>query len=265
MKIKYFIVFALILSLSFSCKIKQNKLKKLELLEKSKLYNNSVKANIDYKSLLVKFNLKYEFQNKSMALKGSAKIKKDSVIIISVIAMLGIEAAKLKFTKDSIFILDKFNGQLKKGSYKFLKKTFNINFNYNDLQNILTNSFFIYPHAKSNKDEFLNNFTYVKDSSKILVNRKLPSYIENNIEFNNFNYKISEYLISDKSYNRFIKLKYENTYSDELKNLPKKLIIFSNNNNKETKIYLNYKKIYRNKQLKYTFTIPKNYKIIKYE
>jgi len=265
MKIRYIVIIIILLSLFFSCKTKQKNNTKQEQLAKTKLYDNAVKANVDYKSLFIKFTVKYKNSKNSMGLKGTAKIRKDSVIIVSLIAVLGIEAARLKFTKDSLFIIDRLNGKVKKGSYKYLKKTFNIDFNYNDLQSVLTNNFFIFPHSKSDKEEFIKNFKFTKDSINTSVYRKLPNSIENIIKLKKNSYKISDYLISDVPQNRLIKLKYEDIYSNEMKGLPKKIYILSSNNKKITNINLTYRKISKNKQLRYTFKIPKNYKIKKYE
>ena len=263
--IKYLLLIILLISISFSCKNKQRNLKNREKLEMSKIYDESMNSNIDYKSLLIKFNLKYKNSNKSLGLKGSVKIRKDSVIIVSLIAVLGIEAARIQFTKDSLFIIDRLNSKVTKGSYKYLKKTFNIDLNYNDLQSILTNDFFIYPHAESEKHEFMNNFKFNKDTTDYSVYRKLPNSIENLVKIRKNNFKIIDYLISDISQNRSLKLKYTGIFSDEIKNLPKKLNISSTNKNIITNINLTYRKININKKLRYSFNIPASYKTIIYK
>jgi len=262
---KKFFILIVIISLSFSCKIKQNRQIKYEMIAKSQLYDSIINANSIYNSLLLKFNVKFEHQKEKVSFKGIAKIRKDSVIIISFFAMLNIEAVKLKFTKDSLIIINRLQSNVKAGSYKYLKKAFNINFNYNDLQSILTNSFFVYPHTKSEKSEFVNIFNFTKDTTNISIYRKLPNSGENVIKLNKNNFKISDYLISYITENRFIKLQYINNYSDEFNELPKKVNISHKSKNKLTSINITYKKIYKNKKLRYTFNIPKNYEIMKYE
>ena len=260
-KFKYIVIVVFLLSLTFSCKTKKGNLIKIEKLEMSKLYDNGINSNINYESLLIKFNLKYNNSKKSIGLKGTAKIRKDSVIIVSLIAVLGIEAAKIKFTKDSLYIIDRLNSTVKKGNYQYLKKTFNIDLNYSDLQSILTNDFFVYPRAEFDKQEFVNNFKFRKDTNYYAVYRKLPNSVENLLKIDKNDFKITDYLISDIAQNRSLKIKYIDKFSKEISKIAKKVNISSTSMNKITNINLTYNKLTINKKLRYSFKIPSNYKL----
>ncbi|MBN1253007.1 MAG: DUF4292 domain-containing protein, partial [Bacteroidales bacterium] len=255
LKIKYLAIIVLIFVIN-SCKIKN--IDNNETLEMSKLYEKLQKSNLKYNTLSIKFNTRFDNSEKSLGLKGTVKIKKDSVIIVSLIAVLGIEAAKLKFTKDSLFIIDRLNSEVKSGNYEYLKKTFKVDLTYNDLQSILTNYFFVYPHSEQDKNEFINNFKFRKDSIFHSVYRKMPNSIENLINIENENYKILDYFIFDIAQSRSLKIQYEGNFSKEIQNLPKKISINSDNSNKLTSVELIYTKVSVDKELNFSFNIPEN-------
>jgi hypothetical protein len=264
--IKKYIPLLLIISiLSFSCKTKK-KLEQKRISEISEIYSNISKQYTDYNTLLIKASTKFDDGKKKLNLKSTIKIIKDSVIIISLSPGLGIEAARIKFTRDSIFMLDRLASKVSMGSYKFVEKKYKIYVSYNDVQSILTNELFIFPIKKgiTVKDELLNSFTIKQKENSIDFYRKTIEQIENLISVNAQTYKIEKYIISDVKNKQNVQVQYKDVYSDEFKNMPKSISVLSSADGKFIKINLNYTKVVKNKKLNFSFKIPSKYEKIIY-
>lgn len=262
---KYFIILLITSLLFVSCKTK-HKLEQKRLSEISDIYSNIKKQYIDFNTLLIKASTKFDNGKKKLNLKGTVKIIKDSLIIVSLSPGLGIEAARIKFTKDSIFILDRLSSKVTMGSYKFIEKNYKIYVSFNDVQSILINELFIFPIEKgvSIKNELLNSFTVKQKEHSMDFYRKTTGHIENLISVNAESYKIEKYIINDVANNRNVQLKYEDNFSEDFNNLPKRISLLSSSVNTYLKLNLNYTKVIKNKKLNFSFKIPSKYEKIVY-
>lgn len=262
---KLFYILLIISPLLFSCKIKK-KFERKRSAEMSEIYANIINKYIDYETLLIKASTQFENKNKKLNLKGTIKIQKDSLIIISISPGLGIEVARIMFTKDSLFILDRISSQFTKANYKYINDTYNIYVGYKDIQAILTNELFIYPLENENAigEEFVNSFNIRANKETLDLYRKTDKLIENLISINTENYTIKKYIINDVRNKKNLNIEFEDIYSEEFGNLPKRISVVSYVDNKFIKIKLNYSKIVKNKNLNFSFRIPSKYKTIVY-
>ena len=114
----------------------------LEQLEANDLqfHSFSAKAAVDY----------YE-NGKRNSFKVQLRVVKDSVIWMSVVPAMGIEAARIKIEKDSIFFLNRINKTYLKGDFAFLKKQLKVDVDYNIIQALITGSGFPFYHAEKFK------------------------------------------------------------------------------------------------------------------
>ena len=98
-----------IISFSFifnSCLVNKPILKKKEIknLTGSQVFD-SIRDNYgDYKYFYSKFSASFIMNGEKTSIKGTIKIKPDSIIWISLSPGLGVEIARIKATKDSIFL-----------------------------------------------------------------------------------------------------------------------------------------------------------------
>ena len=226
------------------------------------IYDSLKLAEFNFKTLNIKFNVKYEKKTQSLTLKGNLKILKDSIIWISLSPGLGIEAARLMLTKDSVFLLDKLNGSLTKGKYTYLKNLYKVDVDYNSLQAILTNNFFIYPSVSNEKNEFTNRFHISKDSIELAVYRKDELSVENLVNIQKSVYRINSYLINDVPNRRSLNVNYQSKASHDQKNFPGSITIKSVNENKFLNIDLDYTKVTLNEDLTFSFKVPQDYRVI---
>ena len=103
------------------------------------LYDSLTTHNFNYKTMSAK--IKTEFKGNDgtdIGLMITMRAVHDSAIWMSASPALGIEAARILFTRDSIKIMDKIHGEYAVESYKFLNKFSEAEITFDMLQNILT-------------------------------------------------------------------------------------------------------------------------------
>jgi len=206
----------------------------------------------DYLSAKVKVN--YTDADRDVKGNASVRIRKDSLIWISLSPGLGIEAARGIITKDSLFFLDRINNVVYIYGYKELSKKFNFNVNYKIIESIITGNM---PFARNIADKIVKRAdgitvsqqegivsvdNIINATSKKLIRLKMTEQPSNNLlEVNYSNFQWIEEAIFP--YNMNVEVKY--TDDKELK---------------QTKINLEYNKVsLSDKSLKFPFNIPKKY------
>jgi len=115
--------------------------------------NNTNKFNhndLDYEYVALKSKIKISAEDKNLRLTANIRMKKDSVIWISLSPGFGVEAARALITKDSVFILDKIHREYDKRSISQLTGDFDFGFELGMVESILLGNL-IYPIAKEDK------------------------------------------------------------------------------------------------------------------
>ncbi len=141
MKNKLFIFFTLLSlgSLLFSsCKSTRSVMKKpIKEYGFDYLYNKMLENQVSFDYLSAKFNVVYYNGKKKTDLKGQFRIRKDSLIWITLSPALGIEAARISMSHDSIKFLNRLNKTYFKGKYSFLDSILNTTLDYYILESML--------------------------------------------------------------------------------------------------------------------------------
>jgi hypothetical protein len=115
-----------------------------KLLPEGKLYKEVLTVQSSLSSVnFSRINLNLAFNGKALSVKGYMKIKKDSIISISIQPMLGFEATRMEISPDSIIVIDKINKQYSAESFSFLAKKIGIPINFYNLQAVLLNQLFV--------------------------------------------------------------------------------------------------------------------------
>lgn len=89
-----------------------------------------------------KVSIALKFDNKEMTVAASCKIRRDSVIYLSIQPLMGIELFKAELLPDSIRIFDKMNGRFFVNSYDFFSENFGVRLDFKSFQAMLTNQLF---------------------------------------------------------------------------------------------------------------------------
>ncbi|MGQ1785567.1 MULTISPECIES: DUF4292 domain-containing protein [unclassified Saccharicrinis] len=139
---------------------------------------NQLKDNQLYfdKLYLKKVQFSYNDGNNKKSFKGSFVIQKDSQIIVSIYALMGIELVRAKLTKSEVIILDKHNKVALLTGYNYFNEKYGLDLDFNALQAILSNSLFLYPSEEDYFDGLKKYKHHVNDkyySFKSLKDKKL--------------------------------------------------------------------------------------------
>lgn len=95
------------------------------------------KANIPFTHLQAKAKLDYQGEKDKVEANLVIRSRYDSVLWVSVIPLLGIEAARIKVNKDSIYVLDKINHKATLSSIKKAEEVIGVPVSLKDIQEVL--------------------------------------------------------------------------------------------------------------------------------
>ncbi|PLX05224.1 MAG: hypothetical protein C0595_00400 [Marinilabiliales bacterium] len=123
---------------SSSCKVNRSALKKpLKDHGFDYLYTKMTENQVNFKTLNTKIDITYLEENSKTGLKGQMRMVNDSLIWVSFSPALGIEAARVLLTKDSVKFINRLNKTYFTGKYKLLDSLLNTTIEYSILQSML--------------------------------------------------------------------------------------------------------------------------------
>lgn len=118
-------------------KITLNKSKCILDFKNSRTLTTNLKANeFQFKKLNAKLNVDALIDSSSNSFAVSLRIKKDSVIWMS-LSKLGIEGARVLITKDSVRFINRLTNKYFKGDFAYISKLLNTELDYEMLQSLL--------------------------------------------------------------------------------------------------------------------------------
>ncbi|MFD2514716.1 DUF4292 domain-containing protein [Pontibacter locisalis] len=97
--------------------------------------------NLDFSYLSSKGQITFNDKNDNLSSGVSLRIKKDSVIWVSVQPGLGIEAARMMLTQDSVFMMNRLQKEYIATDYRFLRNKLNVDLDFEVLQAILLGNY----------------------------------------------------------------------------------------------------------------------------
>ena len=105
----------------------------------------SVESNyLTFNSIYIKkYNADISINGSKRSFSGSLFIQRDSQVVMTVAPLLGIELFRAKISNDSVFLIDRTKREVHLGSYNFIEKNIYLDVNFEVVQSILTNEFFI--------------------------------------------------------------------------------------------------------------------------
>ncbi len=207
---------------------------------------------IDYKTFSAKIKVEYEdAKGKQPNITAYVRALKDSLIWISGYATIfNVEAFRILIKKDSVFVLDKINKEVKLRSIDYLQEVTEIPFDFKTLQNLLIgNPIFL--------DD--NIISYKETDSKILL-ATLGKYFKHLLTLN----KTDHFLIHSKldDVNIVRNRTADITYGDYVNNNGVNFSTFREitvSEKNKLDVLLNFKQYEFNKELVIIFNIPANY------
>lgn len=154
--------------------------------------------NIDFTYLTAKGQLKLEGNGESNSSGYTLRVKKDSVIWISVQPGLGIEAARLKITQDSVLMINRIHKEALVSDYSYLSNKFKVDLNYDVLQAILLGNY------QSQGQEKVMDADQLQHIQQLRANLLFNYFIARDTQ------KLQQLNVQDRQTNNTISVKYNN-------------------------------------------------------
>jgi hypothetical protein len=207
-------------------------------------------------------------QGKTNDVKINFRIRKDSAIWVSISAGVGLEAARVLLTRDSVLFLNRLEKTFFAGNYQFINRMINAQVDFDIVQALLTGNdfkWYDYQELKSSVD----NHLYQLESAH---RRKLKKYSKLNEEtnviyqslwLNPTSFKIERIKIKEiKNENKRIDARYSNFKEVDTQTLPMQYDITISAKD-DVNIDATLLKVDLNDELKFPFNIPSKYTELK--
>ena len=131
-----------------------------------------------YEWFVARFSAEYQNKNISSSFDGQIRIRRDSLIWLSLSPLLGIEAIRLMISQDSVKMINRLNNTYFFGDYESVNQFLNTNIDYDILQAYLTgNDLSLYEEGK-----FRASFDDAEYKLSTSDRRKLKKYVRNATE-----------------------------------------------------------------------------------
>lgn len=201
-----------------------------------------------------KININVESPSEKQTLYGDLKIRKDSLILISLRAGIGLEIARVALLQDSVFIINRVKKEYIKTDYQFIEALYGMKLNFVAIQNLLSGSFFIGNNTQASQYKMIrgNNFLIHSENlvdSLIVYDKSIfdseGRQIEKEITYKNKNTQSIFY--------------YSNFVLQESKKYPKNIRGILKKSNFSYKFNFEISDILVDHQLEYSFSINSRY------
>ncbi len=135
----------------------------------SKMQENQSQFN----TLKAKALIKLTNGNKTSDLNVNIRIKKDSIVWVSISAGIGLEAARVVLTKDSVVFINRLEKTFFAGNYHFINQMINAQVDFDIIQALLTGNDFKWYDYHDLKAKVVNNSYHLESTHR----HKLKKYI----------------------------------------------------------------------------------------
>ncbi len=192
---------------------------------------------------------------------------RDSAIWVSITPLLGIEAARVLITQDSVKFIDRIHHEYKIADYKFLNDMLNTNVDFDIIQGVLTGNLFAYKKNKFNSVYIEDKYYILSTFSKRKLKRSLEDKDPNKPVVQDFwvsddNYRITKLSIEDNRVNKTLVTEYSDFRQTDAGTFPFKSTT-QIKAEKEIMVEIEYNKITVGEPLEFTFSIPARYRIMR--
>lgn len=255
--IKRIIYFIAIVCFIVSCKSQKltivDNTGKLKVRSQDEVFKDILSHQLQYNTISAKG--KVGLMNKELST--TFKIQKDSILQASIRPILGIEVARLDITPSRIVVIDRLNKQ-----YAVIEMDENIleriGFNFNNVQDILTNHIFI-PGKKSISLDDYKNFEYRILNNQYILDYKSINGLNYEFSADNLD-RITQLVINVEKPNASIVWSYQDFVEDASKNIyPTSLVGKFKVQEKNVELKISYSKLEIDSNLSIDTNIPSGY------
>ncbi len=227
------------------------------------VFENMSKSQFRFDWLSARFSADYEIDDNSTSFSGQIRIRKDSLIWIS-ISKFSIEIARLLITQDSVQFVNWMDNNYFKSDFNYINRFINNAVDFDMLQAFFVGNDFKYYE----NDKFKTNFDGTQYHLSTVNRHKLKKYIQNendklkilvqSILIDPLTFKINELTVKEVKANNKLKASYTDYKKINAQLFPCSLNVLISAE-KEIKININFSRISINEVLNFPFKIPRNY------
>jgi hypothetical protein len=266
------VVLFLISILVFSCKNQEKASRKPLEGKKVKYLLSQLDINeFQFETLSAKAEFTLIKGGKKTSFKASVRMRKDSVIWMSITPAFGIEMARILITKDTVKVINRLQKEYFVGDYRYLNKRFNVDLVFDDIQSVLLGNSIAFEADEKLKFSIDNEMYYLGNMKKRKANKadEKPEKIERkkdevvSLWLDESTFKINRFLLSDLTADRFVKGDYSNHMNVENQLMPKN-VEFNIQSEDPAKLNIEYSKVSLNNPLSFSFKISSKYVQIYY-
>ncbi len=219
-------------------------------------------ANLEFKYFNARGRMQVEDEGDKITTNINIRMRKDSIIWISVVPALGIEAARIRLTQDSVFLLNRLKKEYFAGDYSYIKQKYKVNVNFNLLQAILLGNYL--PAVTESKEKIITEKPF-QHSRQELANLLIDQFVDADSN------KLKKITIKDQETNNSISVDYSQFEQIENRPFAKAALIVvqqgqteKEKNKDQTKgaiASIDYNRINLNEEaLAFPFSVPDGYK-----
>ena len=205
----------------------------------------------DFKYLSSKAKFKFDNEGKNVSATANFRIRKDSIIWIS-ISSLGFEGARVFIDTNNVKVLDRLNKQYYEYTFEELSEEFNFDFNFKMIQSVLLGNL-IEPYKKQRLQKSDKYFRY--------------DDIQGDYHFQNFigviSNKLEKVNVRDEATQSTISVNYSDFVLVENQIFPNEIsavINYAKGNKPNTEIYISYSKMeIETSPLRFPYSVSNKY------
>lgn len=221
-----------------------------------------------FSSLNAKIGISYKKNDHSVvSFRAQVRIRKDSLIWVSIMPAMGIEVARAELTPDSLKLLERMKKRYILGNYHLLDSLLHSSVNYTLIQSLLLGNNLSGHHlsnsnAGADREGYLLSFQREGNTmGNSMKSENIPVKLMEKIWLYPTDFKIRKLYVRQQTDHKTKELL---VYYDHYQNvqgqlLPAKMRIVLNSRPK-TEIFLTFKKVELNKKYGVPFYIPEDYK-----
>jgi len=231
----------------------------------NKLKDNELKFN----TISAKFTATYIRNKKKTIVNGQLRIKRDSMIWLSVTPLLGIEMARLVLTPDSIKYVNRMNSTYLVKDFSFINTMLNKTLDYDMAQAFLVGNDFSLYETNTFRASVDNQEYKLSTSNRLKLRRFVRRSDEaisiplQSIWLNPDNFKISRVVLKEAERDsRKFTAEYSAFENAGEQQVPATLDFWIETDKEKVKIAVEYSKVQIDQDVSFPFSIPESYTII---
>ena len=204
--------------------------------------------HLDYNWFSAKLSGKIEIDGEDTPVSANLRIRKDSVIWLSVSALLGIEVARIQITPDSLKLMNRINKTYWVGDFEDLEASYGVPAKYKQLEQVLVGQISL---------ENCKMRSIVSENKYLLFNRNNKEITQSKVWIDNR--FLIQTLLLENALQQSLTVRYLDYEKYAQRWVPLKLNLLFANNEQQTKVNFTYSKYSINTPKIVNFKIPHSY------